>query len=86
MTLNKTSLSLQNNALTLDVATKLFKSLIDFLDNVRNQFDRYECEAKEKFPEANFKDKIHRKVVRSSRLTFFDGAADTVQLVGKEKF
>jgi hypothetical protein len=44
--INKTSLSLQNNILTMDVATKLFASLIEYINNARNNFDQYESTPK----------------------------------------
>lgn len=84
--INKTSLSLQKNTLTMDVATKLFASLANFIDNVRNNFDHYESSAKENFPDADYKDLSQRTRNRSSRIAFYDGSAETIQLTGKEIF
>lgn len=84
--INKTSLSLQKDTLAMDVATKLFASLVDFIGDVRNNFDQYESSAKENFPDADYKDLSQRTKTRSSRIAFFDGSAETVHLSGKEKF
>lgn len=86
--MNKTSLSLQNSTMTMDVVTKLYESLISYVNNARNNFDHYETAAKEKNPGADYKDKFERKRIRSSRLTFFEGpsSSETLQLRGKEKF
>lgn len=84
--INKTSISLQNNTLTMDAATKLYASLIDYISNARNNFDQYELAAKEKIPNADYKDKSERKRIRSTRITFVEGSSSSVQLNGKEKF
>lgn len=84
--INKTSLSLQKDTLTMDVATKLFASLVDFIGNVKNNFDQYESSAKENFPDADYKDLSQRTKIRSSRIAFYDGSAETIQLTGKKKF
>lgn len=84
--MNKTSLSLQNSTMTMDVAAKLYESLISYVNNARNNFDQYETAAKEKNPDADYKDKFERKRIRSTRITFFEGSSETAQLRGKEKF
>ncbi|XP_018365076.1 PREDICTED: uncharacterized protein LOC108762532, partial [Trachymyrmex cornetzi] len=78
--INKTNIALQKKDLTLDIATKLLTSLVDFFDNVRNEFDQYEFTAKEKFPDADYKDVSQRARTRSSRITFFDGPTENVSL------
>ncbi|XP_046737115.1 uncharacterized protein LOC124405892 [Diprion similis] len=75
--INTTSHSLQKDTLTMDVATKLFASLADFIGNVRNNFDQYESSAKMKFPDADYKDLSQRTRSRSSRIIFFEGPAQT---------
>ncbi|XP_048512595.1 zinc finger MYM-type protein 1-like [Athalia rosae] len=84
--INKTSVSLQKDTLTMDVATKLFASLADFIGNIRNNFDQYESSVKENFPAADYKDRSQRTRTRSSRISFYDGSAETIQITGKEKF
>lgn len=84
--INKTNISIQNKTLTMDVAINLLKSLVSFLNNARNEFDKYESAAKLKFPEADYKDITHRQVKRSSRLTFFDGSSEAVHSSGKDRF
>lgn len=84
--INKTNLSLQKSTLTMDAAAKLFASLADFLDDMTNNFEKYECCVLAKFPEAKYKDLSQRKVTRSSRIRFFDGPATPVNLSGSEKF
>ncbi|CAB3223769.1 unnamed protein product [Arctia plantaginis] len=41
--------------------------------------------AKEKNPNADYKDKFDRNRIRSTRVNFFEGSSETVQLHGKEK-
>lgn len=84
--INKTSISLQNYTMTMDVATKLFASLADYISSARSNFDQYESAAKEKNPNADYKDNSQRKGIRSTRITFLEGPSETVQLNGKEKF
>ncbi|XP_060874012.1 uncharacterized protein LOC132947797 [Metopolophium dirhodum] len=84
--INKTSLSLQNNTITMDVATKLFASLSEYISNARNNFDQYESAAKEINPNSDYKDKFQRIRIRSTRITFLENPSETVQLSGKEKF
>lgn len=83
--INKTSLSLQNNTITMDVATKLFESLSKYISNARNNFDQYESAAKEINPNSDYKDKLQKKRIRSTRITFLEKQSETVQLDGKEK-
>lgn len=84
--INKTSISLQNDTMTMDVATKLFASLVDYISRARNNFDQYESAAKETNPNADYKDNSQRKRIRSTRITFLEGPSETVHLNGKEKF
>uniref|UniRef100_A0A2S2PML1 Uncharacterized protein n=1 Tax=Schizaphis graminum TaxID=13262 RepID=A0A2S2PML1_SCHGA len=84
--INKTSLSLQDNTITMDVAIKLFASLSEYIGNARNNFDQYESAAKEINPNSDYKDKFQRKRIRSTRITFLEKPSETVQLDGKEKF
>ncbi|XP_025194272.1 uncharacterized protein LOC112593901 [Melanaphis sacchari] len=84
--INKTSLSLQNNTITMDVATKLFASLNEYISRARNNFDQYESAAKEINPNSDYKDKLQRKKIRNTRITFLEEPSETVQLNGKEKF
>lgn len=86
--IDKTSNYLQKETITLDVATNLFTSLFitDFITNLRDTFDNFESSAKEKNPESDYKDLSQRTRRRSSRQSFFDGSAPSVQLNGKERF
>lgn len=84
--IDKTNVNLQKATMTMDVAINLLTSLANFIDTVRNNFDEFESSAKEKYPEADYKDHYQRRRARSSRVTFFDGSAPSVQLNGKEKF
>lgn len=84
--INKTSLSLQKDTLTMDVATKLFGSLAYFIGNVKNNFDQYESSAKDNFPDADYKDLSQRTRTRSSRIALYDGSGETVEITDKEKF
>lgn len=72
--------------MTMDVVTKLYESLISYVNTARNNFDQYETAAKEKNPYADYKDTFERKRFRSTRITFFEGSSETAQLRGKEKF
>lgn len=83
---NVVSVRLQSANLTLDVATRLIKSLSQYIHEIRDNFDIYETAAKLKLPDVDYTDKSNRKGVRSSHLTFFDGNAPSVDLSGKEKF
>jgi hypothetical protein len=83
--INKTSLSLQNNTITMDVATKLLASLSEYIDNARNNFDQYESAAKEINPNSDYKNKLQKKIIRSTRITFLENPPENVQLEGKEK-
>ena len=66
----------------MDVATNLLTSLVDFIYlNLMT-----EAMAKENDPESDYEDLSQRSRQRSSRQTFFDGSAPSVQLIGKEKF
>lgn len=84
--MNKTSLSLQNSTITVDVVIKLYESLISYVNNARNNFDQYETAAKEKNQDAAYNDKFERNRIRSTRITFFEGSSETIHLRGKEKF
>lgn len=84
--INKTSISLQNNTVTMDVATKLFASLANYISNARNNFNQYESAAIEINPNTDYKDKSQRKKIRSTRITVLEGPSVNVQLNGKEKF
>ncbi|CAH1171094.1 unnamed protein product [Phaedon cochleariae] len=84
--INKTSNYLQKATITLDVAINLFTALDDYIISLRDKFDHFESSAKEKNPESDYKDLSQRTRLRSSRLSFFDGSAPSVQLNGKERF
>ena len=47
-TMNKTSFSLQNTTTTMNVSTKLCTSLVDYVNNVRDNFDQHKSAATEK--------------------------------------
>lgn len=67
--LNKTNLSLQKSTLTMDVPAKL----AEFLDDVRNNFERFESCAQAKFPEAKYKDLSPTKRLEALELGFLVG-------------
>ncbi|XP_070527386.1 52 kDa repressor of the inhibitor of the protein kinase-like [Cardiocondyla obscurior] len=77
----------RNEALSLTKKMgKLFTFLANFIGNVRNNFDQYKSSAKKNFPDVDYKDLSQRIRTRSSRIAFYDGSAETVQMTGKEKF
>lgn len=84
--IDRTSNYLQKETITLDVATNLFTALDDYIISLRDKFDYFESSAREKNPNSDYKDLSQRTKRRSSRLTFFDGSATSVQLNGKERF
>lgn len=84
--IDKISNYLQKETMTLDVATNMFTSLDDFIINLRDKFDYFESLAKQRNPESDYKDLAQRTKRRSSRQSFFDGSAPSVQLNGREKF
>lgn len=84
--IDKTSKYLQKETATMDVATNLFISLDSYINNLRDKFDEFESSGKRKNPESDYKDLSKRTKSRSSRETFFDGPAPSVQLSGKKKF
>jgi len=86
ITVNKVNLSLQSTSLTMEVAVKLLKSLISFLNNERTNFEKYYSLSKDKFPDSFFKQKTQRKTERNTRIKFFDGPSEEVQFSDKEKF
>ncbi|KAK4879265.1 hypothetical protein RN001_007411 [Aquatica leii] len=83
---NETSKSLQSDSIPLDVAFKLVHSLTDFVKDERGQFDNYESAAKNTYPDFEYKSTTSRTRQRSSRLTFFEGAAEDTQFQSREKF
>ncbi|CAH1108264.1 unnamed protein product [Psylliodes chrysocephalus] len=78
--------SLQSRFLTMELAVKLLKSLINFLNNERNYFEKYYSIAKDKFSDSDFKQNTQRITERSSGIKFIDGPAEEAQFSGKEKF
>lgn len=84
--INKTNTSLQNDTMTMDVATKLFASLAEYIRSARNNFNQYESAAKEIHANADYKDTSQTQRVRSTRITFLEGPSEAVNLNGKEKF
>lgn len=70
----------------MDVTTKFLDSLIDYVNKVRNNFDQYESAAKEKNPNADYKDTSERKIICSTHITFLEGSSERVHLNDKEKF
>ncbi|KAF2898966.1 hypothetical protein ILUMI_07209 [Ignelater luminosus] len=64
------SKSVQNDSLPLDLALKLIDFLVAFVKDQRNKFGDYEARSRQ----------------RSSRLTFFDGAAEGTEFHGSEIF
>ncbi|KAG6456299.1 hypothetical protein O3G_MSEX009659 [Manduca sexta] len=84
--IDKTSNYLQGETITLDVATNLFTALDEYIISLRDKFDYFESSAKEKNLESDYKDLSQRTRRRSSRQTFFNGSAQSVQLNGKERF
>lgn len=52
---HKTSQSLQDPRISLDVCRKLYASLSDFVKNSRDMFDHFEKKSKEKLPDVDYK-------------------------------
>lgn len=66
--------------------TNQITSLKSFIQSTREDFDRFEKQAREKAPDAKFKDVNRRRVQRSTRITHFDGDADETVFEGGKKF
>ena len=63
---HKTSQSLQDPKISLDVCRKLYASLSDFVKSSRDSFDHFEEQAKEKLPDVDYKKS--RRTSRSRRI------------------
>jgi hypothetical protein len=69
----------------MDVATKLFASLSEYISNAQNNFDQYASAAKEIKPNSDYKNKLQRKRIGGTRITFLENPSETMQLDGKKK-
>lgn len=58
---HKTSQSLQDPRISLDVCRKLYASLSDFVKGSRDLFDRFEEQAKNKLPDGDYKKSRNRR-------------------------
>ncbi|KAF2891453.1 hypothetical protein ILUMI_14720 [Ignelater luminosus] len=65
---------------------KLIDSLVAFVKDQRDKSVDYEATSKKNYPDFEYKDKALRSRQRSSRLAFFDGAAEGTEFHGSEIF
>ncbi|CAG9791322.1 unnamed protein product [Diatraea saccharalis] len=60
-TFRKVSKVLQDPEVTLETCANLYKSLVDFLEKLRSDFDSLDARAKEKLPDVEYKDTRQRR-------------------------
>ena len=83
---NSVSKSVQATDANLSTITTLISSLKSFVQSLRDDFDRYEKEAKKIAPDVTFADEQHRRRPRSTRITDNEGNAEDTILEGRNKF
>ena len=83
---NSVSKSVQATDANLSTVTTLISSLKSFVQSLRDDFDRYEKEAKKIAPDVTFADEQHRRRPRSTRITDNEGNAEDTILEGRNKF
>ncbi|PZC80869.1 hypothetical protein B5X24_HaOG213856 [Helicoverpa armigera] len=81
-TFRKASKVLQDPEVTLETCANLYNSLVDFLENLRGDFDNLEARGKEKLPNVDFKNTRQRRRKKMPN----DGAAPEVSLNPREQF
>jgi hypothetical protein len=72
---NEVSKAMQKSDVLLSTVVKLFKSLLSFVDDIREQFTEFESQAKSRLPNSDYSDTNRRVRKRSTRITLFDGPA-----------
>lgn len=80
----KTGKALQEGALALSTCTKLLKSLLDYLNSLRDKFEEIESKAKLRLPDVDYKGVNSRQVVRRRQIN--DGLAAECSLSPRDKF
>jgi len=65
---------MQKSDVLLSTIIKLFKSLICYVDDIREQFTEYESNARSRLPDSDYSD-ANRRVRKRVRYVFFDGPA-----------
>jgi len=70
---NEVSKAMQKSDVLLSTVIKLFKSLICYVDDIREQFTVYESNARSRLPDSNCSDANRRVRKRSIQIRFFDG-------------
>lgn len=81
-TFRKVSKVLQDPEVTLETCANLYKSLVDFLEKLRCDFDSLEARAKEKLPDVEYKDTRQRRRKKMPN----DGSAPEVSFSPREQF
>lgn len=78
---SSTSKTTQQQNINLEtVIITLLNSLETFVQRLRERFDYYEGCATLKCPEGTYDESTKRKKTRSSRMKFFDGPSEEVEL------
>ena len=85
--LNKTSIDLQKTSFNLNKVTKLYKSLIEFTQNVRDNFDVYEKLAKDMCTDEQDYEVSRKKVPpRSKDLHASSPSSSEIQMTPRETY
>ena len=83
---NEVSKNLQKIDISLSTVIRLFTSLKGYVNDLRDQFGKYETIAKSKVHEGDYFDNVTRPKERSSRLSFFEGKSKDIIHRGADKF
>ena len=83
---NEVSKTMQRSDVLLSTVVKLFKSLICYVDDIREQFTEYESKAKSRLPDSDYSDTNRRVRKRSTRISFFDGPAIDTAMDARSTF
>lgn len=78
----KSARYLQDPEVTLETGANLYKSLVNFLEKLRCDFDSLKARAKEKLPDVEYKDTRQRRRKKMSN----DGSAPEVSFSPREQF
>src|SRR5882757_10540670 len=78
------SKALQEKNIALSTCANLYKSLIEFVSNVRDKFEEIEVKAKVRLPDTDYKFTSRRKVIRRQQIN--DGVAVEVNMCPRDKF
>jgi len=79
-------ITIYKKTLTIDVGSKLFDSLDDFLSDIRDEFDNYKIIVREKCSDSNYKDLLQPTKMRSIRLIYTNGHInESISFFSKKK-